>query len=57
MSTSQSYPELRYDGAGNSYACNNHGVWEPHPGVCQAITPQSFRMEYMGPKPCLAYQV
>ena len=31
--TSQSYPELRYDDAGNEYARNNYGTWEPHPGV------------------------
>ncbi|OAX30924.1 hypothetical protein K503DRAFT_806559, partial [Rhizopogon vinicolor AM-OR11-026] len=44
-STSQSYPELRYDNAGNAYACNDYGTWEPHPGVCQAVTSQSFPME------------
>ncbi|KAJ8588986.1 hypothetical protein M405DRAFT_881852 [Rhizopogon salebrosus TDB-379] len=54
--TSQSYPELHYDDAGNAYARNNYGAWEPHPGVCQTITSQSFRMEHMGPQPCLTYR-
>jgi hypothetical protein len=33
--TSQSYPELRHNDTGNTYARNNYGTWEPHPGVCQ----------------------
>ncbi|OJA15721.1 hypothetical protein AZE42_13833 [Rhizopogon vesiculosus] len=33
-STSQSYPELRYDNAGNAYARDNYGALEPHHGVC-----------------------
>ncbi|KAG1828588.1 hypothetical protein DFJ58DRAFT_849021 [Suillus subalutaceus] len=43
---SLSYPELRYNDAGNAFACNNVGAWVPHPGICNALTSQrSFRME------------
>ncbi|OJA08400.1 hypothetical protein AZE42_01010 [Rhizopogon vesiculosus] len=45
---------------GNVYARDNYGAWEPHPGVCQAVTSQSFHMERcserMGSQPGLTYR-
>jgi len=35
---SPSNPELRYDGAGNVYACDHAGNWLSHPGIVQAVT-------------------
>jgi hypothetical protein len=33
--SSPSYPELRYNNAGNAYARNEDDVWVPHPGICK----------------------
>ncbi|KAG2067341.1 hypothetical protein BDR04DRAFT_1120547 [Suillus decipiens] len=51
-SSSPSYPELRYNDAGNAFVCNEVGAWVPHPGICKAITSSqhSFCIEHREPK-------
>ncbi|KAG1773663.1 hypothetical protein EV702DRAFT_1048218 [Suillus placidus] len=51
-SSSPAYPELRYNDAGNSYACNDAGAWVPHPRICKAITTSqpSFHIEHGEPQ-------
>ncbi|KAG2079009.1 hypothetical protein BDR04DRAFT_1166016 [Suillus decipiens] len=37
-SSSPSYPELRYNDAGNAFVRNEVGAWVPHPGICKFST-------------------
>lgn len=40
---SKTIPELRYDNAGNAYARDISGIWQPHPGIAQAVTQSEDR--------------
>ncbi|KAG1734934.1 uncharacterized protein EDB91DRAFT_1083938 [Suillus paluster] len=42
-----SYPQLRYDQAGNALTRDNVGAWVSHPGICQTLTTdRSFWFEH-----------